>query len=45
MILEESGDTEAAIRAYEAALAIHPHRADLREAIERLEAELQGETI
>ena len=25
-----------------AALAIHPHRPDLREAVERLEAELQG---
>jgi len=44
LILEESGQTEAAIRAYEAALAIHPHRPDLREAIERLEEELQGET-
>lgn len=44
LILEETGQTEAAIRAYEAALAIHPHRPDLREAIERLEDELQGET-
>lgn len=45
LILEESGKLAEAKRAYEAALAIHPHRPDLREAIERLEEELQGETI
>jgi tetratricopeptide (TPR) repeat protein len=45
LILEETGDSEGAIRAYRAALAIHPHRPDLREAIERLEADIQGETI
>lgn len=45
LILEESGDRAGAIGAYGAALAIHPNRADLREAIERLEEELQGEPI
>jgi tetratricopeptide (TPR) repeat protein len=45
LILEETGQTEAAIRAYEAALAIHPNRPDLREAVERLEEDLQGEAI
>lgn len=45
LILEETGDAEGAIRAYKAALAIHPHRPDLRKAIERLEDELQGEFI
>jgi len=44
-ILEETGDTAAALDAYRAAVAIHPHRPDLREAVERLEAELQGKTI
>lgn len=45
LIFEETGDVEAAIQAYEAALAIHPHRADLGEVVERLEEELQGEAI
>lgn len=45
LILEESGDTQGALRAYEAALAIHPHQPDLREAVDRLEDELQGEPI
>lgn len=45
LILEETGDLERAVEAYGAALAIHPHRPDLREALERLEAELQGKTI
>lgn len=45
LIFEETGDDAGAIRAYRAALAIHPHRADLREAIERLEDVLQGEAI
>jgi len=44
-ILEETGDLEAALAAYRAAVAIHPHRPDLREAVERLEAELQGKSI
>ncbi|GKY88713.1 tetratricopeptide repeat protein [Sinisalibacter aestuarii] len=45
LILEETGDAEGAVRAYGAALAIHPHQPDLREAMERLDEELQGETI
>jgi len=44
-ILEETGDLDAALAAYREAVAIHPHRADLREAVERLEAELQGKNI
>lgn len=45
LIMEETGDMRGAKRAYEAALAIHPRRPDLREAVERLEAELQGKDI
>ena len=45
LILEETGDLAGALGAYQAALAIHPVRPDLREAVERLEAELQGKTI
>ena len=45
LILEETGDVAGALGAYRAALAIHPHRPDLREAVGRLEAELQGKTI
>lgn len=44
-ILEETGALDAALAAYLAAVAIHPHRPDLREAAERLEAELQGKSI
>lgn len=44
-ILEQTGDLEQAKAAYEAALAIHPQRPDLREAVERLEADLQGMSI
>jgi tetratricopeptide (TPR) repeat protein len=44
-ILEQTGDLKQAKAAYEAALAIHPFRPDLREAVERLEADLQGSTI
>lgn len=45
LILEEGGDKRGALGAFRAALAIHPHRADVREAVERLEKELQGEAI
>ncbi len=45
VILEETGDAPRALEAYRAARAIHPHRPDLREAVERLEAELQGTEI
>ncbi len=45
VILEETGDASGALEAFRAARAIHPHRSDLREAVERLEAELQGTEI
>ncbi|MCB1348409.1 MAG: tetratricopeptide repeat protein [Maritimibacter sp.] len=45
VILEETGDSTRALEAFRAALAIHPHRSDLIEAVERLEAELQGTAI
>lgn len=45
VILEETGFSQRALEAFRAAHAIHPHRADLREAVERLEAELQGTDI
>jgi len=45
VILEETGDSVRALDAFRAARAIHPHRSDLREAVERLEAELQGTAI
>lgn len=45
MILEETGDSAGALKAYSAARAIHPQRGDLREAVERLEAELEGTAI
>jgi tetratricopeptide (TPR) repeat protein len=44
-VLEEGGNLKDAKGAYEAALAIHPQRPDLREAVQRLEAALQGSTI
>lgn len=45
VILEETGDRKRALEAFRAAHAIHPHRSDLREAVERLEVELQGTEI
>lgn len=45
IILEESGDKPGALAAFRAAIAIHPYRPDLREAADRLEAELQGDAI
>ena len=45
VILEETGDRPGALEAFRAARAIHPHRSDLREAVERLEAELEGTEI
>jgi len=45
VILEETGEPSRALEAYRAARAIHPHRSDLREAVDRLEAELQGTDI
>lgn len=44
-ILEEAGDTEKALAAYKAALAIHPHLADVEEAVARLEAQIMGQEL
>lgn len=41
-ILEELGEDEAALDAYETAYSIHPHRPNLKEAIDRLRAKTQG---
>lgn len=45
MILEEMENEEAALKAYRAARAIHPNRADLEGAVMRLERALQGTDI
>lgn len=42
MILEELGRDEAAIRAYRASLAIHPHQDALHQALDRLEKKTAG---
>lgn len=44
-ILAETGNTKAALAAYKAALAIHPHLEKVREAAERLERDLSGQQI
>ncbi|MEM7470778.1 MAG: tetratricopeptide repeat protein [Pseudomonadota bacterium] len=44
-MLEELGESEYALKAYQAAFAIHPYRPGLEEAIERLEAEVSGQDI
>ncbi len=45
LILEELGRPEGALEALREVEAIHPHRAGLREQIERLEKEVEGETL
>jgi Flp pilus assembly protein TadD len=45
MILEELGDTEGALAAYKAALAIHPQLEGIRESVERLEADAAGQEL
>ncbi|MBZ0129491.1 MAG: tetratricopeptide repeat protein [Rhodobacteraceae bacterium] len=42
MIFEAVNQPENALKAYRAALAVHPHRADIQEAIERLEQATDG---
>ncbi|MCO5126486.1 MAG: tetratricopeptide repeat protein [Rhodobacteraceae bacterium] len=42
MILEATGKTDAARRAYAASLAIHPHQDGIRQALDRLEQESSG---
>lgn len=45
LILEESGHEQGALRAYRAALAIHPQKPNLVRAVERLEFALEGTAI
>lgn len=42
-ILEELEDYDNALRAFQAAIAIHPHRPDLKAHIERLEQKISGQ--
>jgi len=45
MIFEQIGDDARALRAFRATGAIHPHRPDVREAIERLSRSVGGESL
>jgi tetratricopeptide (TPR) repeat protein len=44
-ILEELGDPEGAVEAYEAALAVHPRLQDVKDAVDRLKAETAGQEL
>ncbi len=44
-ILEELNEPENALKAYKSAIAIHPHRDGLKEAIERLETMTSGQDL
>ncbi|MBK1634689.1 hypothetical protein CKO19_02940 [Rhodovulum adriaticum] len=44
-ILEETGRHAAALQAYRAARAIHPHDPDLEDAVNRLEPKVTGQTL
>ncbi|MCT4333573.1 hypothetical protein MU516_11930 [Paracoccus sp. YLB-12] len=44
-MLEEIGDSEAALKAYRESLSIHPHQQEAIDAVERLEREDQGTEI
>jgi tetratricopeptide (TPR) repeat protein len=45
IMLEEMAEWESALAAYREAQAIHPHRADINEAIDRIEQQLEGRTL
>ena len=45
MILEELGKPEKALEAYQAALGVNPHMADVTEAVERLQAQISGRDL
>ncbi len=45
LILDEIGESEGALEAWRAVEAIHPQREGVREAIERLEKEVEGVTL
>ena len=44
-ILEELDDPENALKAYQAAFALHPHRPGLKESVERVEKIVSGQSI
>jgi tetratricopeptide (TPR) repeat protein len=44
-IFEDLGRPEQALEVYKAALAINPHAPGLKEAVDRIEAELQGQDL
>jgi tetratricopeptide (TPR) repeat protein len=45
MILEELGENAAAMKAYRASLAIHPHQQTIHEALDRLEKKTTGTAL
>lgn len=45
MILERLNRPEDALKAYREVLKVHPHRTDSKIAVERLEAQLEGEAL
>ena len=45
MIFEELGKPDKALEAYKAALAVNPHMADIKTAVERLEKDLAGQDL
>jgi len=45
MIYEAIDEPKAALRAYQAALAVHPHRPDVIDAIKRLTEETRGQSL
>ncbi|WP_425092093.1 tetratricopeptide repeat protein [Tropicimonas sp. S265A] len=45
LMMDELGYSEFALEAYRAAQAIHPHRPNINEAVERLEQEQEGEAL
>ncbi|GAA5065664.1 tetratricopeptide repeat protein [Roseibacterium beibuensis] len=44
-MLEEMGELEDALAAFEAARAIHPHHPEIQSGIERIERQLEGRTL
>ncbi len=45
LVMQEMGDKKAALSAYRAALAIHPHMEEARQAVEELAREVEGQGI
>jgi tetratricopeptide (TPR) repeat protein len=45
LILEETGKTERALEVYKAALALHPNLEGVKDAVQRLETEAEGQEL